>query len=114
MGGRQFHRGKTYAQQLTERRMARDRVVQMWTAQLVLDVMTGVLNDPAVLGGAALGAKRLTRVSAAFNARFPEYLLALTRDPEADYIRDKIDRQQERIFGPDYLHWEERYEHWSD
>ena len=107
-------RGQTYTAQLTERRLARDRVIQMWTAQLVLDVMAGVLNDPAVLGSGALGAQRLTRVSAAFNARFPDYLQTLTRNPESDYIRDRIDRQQARIFGPDFLPWEERYEYWSD
>lgn len=108
------NRGQTYAQRLTQRREARDHIIQMWTAQLVLDVIAGVLNDPAVMGRSAMGAKRLTRVSEAFNERFPEYLQAITRNPESDYIRAKIDQQQARIFGPDYLRWPERYEYWEE
>ncbi len=81
----------------------------MWTAQITLDVMAGVLND---LYG--FGKDRLTTISVEFNNRFPEYLEALTKNPESDYIRDKIDQQQRRIFGPDYLPWEKRYEFWVE
>lgn len=30
------------------------------------------------------------------------------------YWRVKIDQAQERIFGPDYLHWQERYSYWDE
>ena len=99
--------GKNYMQQLTERQEARDRIITMWTTQLTLDVMAGVLND---LYG--FGSVRLTRISDEFNNRWPEYLQAISKNPESDYIRDCIDRQQKQIFGADYLRWEERYDHW--
>lgn len=98
-----------YLEQWQRQQEARDLIVKMWTTQITLDVMAGVLND---LYG--FGKDRLTTISLEFNRRFPEYLEALTRSPESDYIRDKIDRQQRRIFGPDYLPWAERYEYWVE
>lgn len=100
--------GKNYAQRLRERREAEDRVITMWATQLTLDVMAALLNDKY-----GFGSKRLTDLSAEFNERWPEYMRAITKDPESDYIRDKIDRQQEQIFGEDYLHWEDRYYGWE-
>ena len=101
-------RGQTYAQEMQKRREARDRIITMWATQLTLDVMAGLLNDCY-----GFGAERLTKISEEFNARWPEYMQAISKNPESDYIRDRIDRQQEQIFGPEYLRWEERYEHWS-
>ena len=98
-----------YLEHRQRQQEARDLIIKMWTAQLVLDVMVGVLND---LYG--LGSQRLTRISDEFNKRFPDYLQALTKNPESDYIRDRIDRQQEQIFGPDYLPWSERYAYWVE
>ena len=98
-----------YLEQRKRQQEARDLIIKMWTAQITLDVMAGVLND---LYG--FGKDRLTTISVEFNNRFPEYLEALTRHPEADYLRDKIDQQQRRIFGPDYLPWEKRYEFWVE
>lgn len=103
------HRGQTYAQKLTEQRDTRDYIIKMWSIQIALDVMAGVLND---LYG--FGSGRLTKISEEFNRRLPEYIQALTRNPESDYVRDKIDQQQERIFGQDYLRWAERYEFWQE
>ena len=37
------------------------------------------------------------------------------KDPgDFGYWRVKIDQAQERIFGPDYLHWQERYSYWDE
>lgn len=98
-----------YLEQRKRQQEDRDLIIKMWTAQITLDVMAGVLND---LYG--FGKDRLTTISVEFNNRFPEYLEALTKNPEADYIRDKIDQQQRRIFGPDFLPWAERYEFWVE
>lgn len=38
----------------------------------------------------------------------------LSKSDEAEYWRVKIDQAQERIFGPDYLHWQERYSYWDE
>lgn len=103
-----------YAKTLTQNGKAREHIVKLWTAQLCLDVMADVLNDPAVMGRDALGAKRLQRVADAFNRQFPEFLRALSKDPEADYIRAKVDEQQRRIFGPEAIPWAERYTYWTE
>lgn len=102
-------KGPTYSKELQARRNARDEIITMWSIQLTLDVMAGVLND---LYG--LGCDRLTRMSDEFNRRLPEYMDALTKHPEADYIREKIDQQQRRIFGPNALTWAERYIYWGE
>lgn len=102
-------RGKNYAQRLRERREAEDRVVTMWATQLTLDVMAGLLNDKY-----GFGSKRLTDLSTEFNERWPEYMRAITKDPESDYIREKIDQQQRRIFGDEAMSWKERYYCWED
>lgn len=91
-----------------------EHIVKLWTAQLCLDVITDVLNDSDVMGKDVLGAKRLQKVADAFNDRFSEFLKALTKDPEADYIRAKVDEQQKRIFGPDALPWGKRYAYWTE
>lgn len=103
-----------YAKTITQKARMHEHIVKLWTAQLCLDVMADVLNDSDVMGKDVLGAKRLQKVAQAFNLRFPEFLRALTRDPEADYIRAKIDQQQRRIFGPDAMAWQERYQYWTE
>ncbi len=89
-------------------------IIADWTAQLCLDTMAIVLNDPEVMGHSALGSKRLMRVCEAFNELFDKTRLALSKSNEAEYWRVKIDQAQERIFGPDYLHWQERYSYWDE
>ena len=54
------------------------------------------------------------RVCEAFNELFDKTRLALSKSDEAEYWRIKIDQAQERIFGPDYLHWQERYSYWDE
>ena len=104
-----------YAKVLQERQNAIAELVAAWNVQLALDVLSGILNDPGVMGaGNALGASRLEKVGAAFNERFPEYSLALSLDPEADYMRAKIDEQQRRIFKDKALPWEGRYADWME
>ena len=102
-----------YAQKLKDKQQARDYIVKQWTAQLCLDIMTDVLNDPAVMGKDTMGAIRLERIGKAFNERFPIFFTALAKDPESDYMRAKIDEQQKRIFGDKALAWAERYEYWA-
>ena len=103
-----------YAKTLTQNGKAREHIVKLWTAQLCLDVMVDVLNDSDVMGKDVLGAKRLQKVADAFNRQFPEFLRALTKDSESDYIREKIDQQQRRIFGQDALPWGKRYHYWTE
>ncbi len=104
----------SYAAELQRKKELGIEIVQDWTAQLCLDVMAQVLNDPEVMGHGTLGAKRLMRVCEAFNKIWPKALLAFTKSDEAEYVRVKIDEIQKRIFGPEYLHWHERYRDWDE
>lgn len=108
-------RGKnSYAKELTAKRQLGVEIISDWTAQLCLDTMAQVLNDPEVMGHNTLGAKRLMRVCEAFNERYETNRVAFSKSDEADYVRVKIDESQARIFGPDYLHWHERYPYWDE
>lgn len=104
----------SYAQELQTKKQLGANIIADWTAQLCLDTMAIVLNDPEVMGHSALGSKRLMRVCEAFNELFDKTRLALSKSDEAEYWRVKIDSAQERIFGPDYLHWQERYSYWDE
>lgn len=108
-------RGKnTYAAELQRKRELGYEIISDWTAQLCLDTMAVVLNDPEVMGRDTFGAKRLMRICEAFNKRYELYRKALLKDDEAEYWRVKIDRAQAAIFGPEYLHWHERYRFWDE
>lgn len=57
----------SYAQELQMKKQLGANIIADWTAQLCLDTMAIVLNDPEVMGHNALGSKRLMRVCEAFN-----------------------------------------------
>lgn len=103
-----------YAAELLRRKDERELIIKMWTLQMALDVFTLVLNDPAVMGKDVLGRKRLMAVGAEFNRMTAECMLALTGDPEADYIRIRMDEALVRILGPDAHPWTERYDGWTE
>lgn len=105
---------KSYAKELRARQDRGMQIIQDWTAQLALDTIAMVLNDREIMGRNTFGAKRLARVCAGFNALWHKHLLALAKHDEADYWRTKIDQAQASIFGPDYLHWQERYPYWDE
>ena len=108
-------RGKNaYAKELKIKRELGAEIIRDWTAQLALDTIAMVLNDPKIMGHDVFGAKRLERVCQGFNALWSDHLLALAKHDEAEYWRTKIDQAQARIFGPDYLHWQERYPYWDE
>lgn len=107
-----------YARKLKEKR-ERDRqlageITQRWTAQLCLDVMTIVLNDPEVMGRDVFGKERLQRLGKAFNEKYQEAITGLTADVKASYVREKLDERLRRIWGEEFEKWEERYWLWDD
>lgn len=103
-----------YAEELKQRKQLGFEIVSDWTAQLCLDTLAEVLNDKDVMGRDTFGAKRLMRICEAFNKRWEINRIALLNHPEAEYRRVKIDQAQAAIFGPDYLHWHERYHYWDE
>lgn len=103
-----------YARELLARKQRETDIIQDWTGQLCLDVMTLVLNDPEVMGKNVMGKSRLQKIGEAFNRYYKECSLALTKDVEASYIREKIDQRLIEIWGEDFDRWPARYTSWRD
>ena len=98
------------------RQKVRDGVLQDATRQTYQQYMTGTLiltlNDPEVMGKDVFGYKRLKKVLEAWGKCYDRYFDALTKNPEADYAREKMDRLMKQICGDsgDFVPFEERYE----
>lgn len=103
-----------YLKNIQERQATGYEIVSDWTAQLALDTLAIILNDPKVMGRNTFGAKRLQKICEAFNERWPQHKIALSAHPEAEYMRSKIDQAQAAIFGPEYTHWQDRYAYWDE
>lgn len=103
-----------YAKRLQMRKQLKSEIIQRWTAQLCLDVITLVLNDPEVMGKGVLGKGRLQKVGDAFNRYFDQCVVGLSSDVEASYIREKLDERLTAILGDDFKKWPERYYLWDD
>ena len=98
------------------RRKVRDGVLQDATRQTYQQYMTDTLiltlNDPEVMGKDVFGYKRLKKVLEAWGKCYDKYFDALTKNPEADYAREKMDRLMRQICGDsgDFVPFEKRYE----
>ena len=99
-----------------ERRKVRDTVMQVAIRQTYQQYMTDMLiltlNDPEVMGKDVFGYKRLKKVLDAWGKNYDKYFDALTKKPEADYARAKIDAAMKLICGDsqDFIPFEQRYE----
>nr|WP_325297130.1 hypothetical protein [uncultured Dysosmobacter sp.] len=98
-----------------QRDTARSRVVQDATRQTFQQYMTDclmlALNDPEIMGKDVFGYKRLKKVLAGWGRKYDLYFDAMTKNPEADYARAKMDESLRRIIpDPDFLPFEERYD----
>lgn len=100
--------------QREEERKVASEIVQRWTAQLCLDVMTLVLNDPAVMGKDTFGRARLQRVGEEFNRLYAECIIGLSPAESASHVREQIDRRLRPLWGEDFEPWPERYYCWDD
>ena len=98
------------------RQKVRDGVLQDATRQTYQQYMTDTLiltlNDPEVMGKDVFGYKRLKKVLEAWGKCYDRYFDAQTKNPEADYAREKMDRLMKQICGDsgDFVPFEERYE----
>ena len=104
---------KLKAQREDDRRKASE-ITQLWTAQLCLDVMTIVLNDPEVMGKDCFGPQRLRKIGTAFNAEYRKWSVGLSPDVKASYVREKLDERLLRIWGEEFAKWADRYAYWDD
>ena len=98
------------------RRKVRDDVMQDAIKQTYMQYMTDMLiltlNDPEVMGKDVFGYKRLKKVLDAWGRYYDQFFDALTKNPEADYAREKMDAAMKRIVGTngDFIPFEQRYE----
>lgn len=98
------------------RQKERDRVLQAATRQTYQQYMTDTLiltlNDPEVMGKDVFGYKRLKKVLDAWGKYYDLFFDALTKNPEANYAREKMDRLMKQICGDtgDFIPFEQRYE----
>lgn len=94
----------------------RDDVMQDAIKQTYMQYMTDMLiltlNDPEVMGKDVFGYKRLKKVLDAWGRYYDQFFDALTKNPEADYAREKMDAAMKRIVGTngDFIPFEQRYE----
>ena len=98
-----------YLDRLQAERAAHEMTTKELTMQLMADSLAITLNDPAVMGKDTFGGERLKRVMAALVDTFTACYPALTDDPEADYVRARMDSTLRRIFGVDFEPFEVRY-----
>lgn len=73
--------------------------------QYMMDTMCLALN--AEFG---FGQKRLKRLEAAWGCKYDDYREAVTKLPEADYKRERLDGELLRIMGEDFQPFMERYD----
>ena len=83
-----------------DRRKVRDDVMQDAIKQTYMQYMTDMLiltlNDPEVMGKDVFGYKRLKKVLDAWGRYYDQFFDALTKNPEADYAREKMDDEAHR------------------
>ena len=83
--------------------------------QYMTDMIMLVLNDPQIMGKDVFGYDRIKKVMDAVGDKYDSYYEAMTLNPEADYLRSKLDDAIRRIFKQGkvedkFLPFEKRYE----
>lgn len=94
-----------YAKRLQQKRAESDRDNYVMARQLMVDLLTIVLNHE--LG---LGKERLRRVWDAFSKLHDQYVTIWNSDTrDVEYAKSVIDRELKAICGEYFIPWEERY-----
>lgn len=99
----------SYLDRLRQRRELELNIAETWAIQSAMDCAVDIMNS--MFG---IGRDRLAEFNAEFQKNYPDYRRALTRDPEADYFREKIDQRQKEIYKEKALPWEDRYDGWKE
>ena len=69
--------------------------------QQILDMMSLVLNDPAIMGKDTLGKGRLIKVVKGIGEYIDKYQPAWEKTDDADYYQKKMDDNLAEIYGED-------------
>ena len=77
--------------------------------QRTADLMALALNDPEVMGKGVLGAERIKKVYNKTLELHNELAQAWRKGDEQDYAQAVLDRELKRIFGADFIPFNERY-----
>ena len=93
---------------------AKLQVVEQWHGQFQDDIMTIVLADSAAMGKDTFGPVRIRRINQRRDELWHQYCKALQAHPEADYLREDIDRRLRQIMKDDAAPWRARYFGWSE
>lgn len=93
---------------------AKLQVVEQWHGQFQDDIMTIVLADSTVMGKDTFGPVRIRRINRRRDELWHQYCKALQAHPEADYLREDIDRRLRQILGDEAVPWRDRYFGWSE
>lgn len=107
MGGRLM--GKTYAERLKSEKQAYLSIGINFGTQRMADYIAVALNDPQIMGGSALGAKRIKKVFEAVRELELTLGAAFYANAEQDYWQEIMDRQLKQIFGKDFSPFRTRY-----
>jgi hypothetical protein len=102
------------AKQINEMNQRLAHLHIQWGAQLACDMLTIILADPDVMGKDTIGTARRKKIEAALCEVMDSHILAVTKNPEADYLREDIDRRLKQIMGKDFVPWLERYDCFED
>lgn len=101
----------SFAQQIEERRRIAQQATKETYTQYLTDMLILTLNDPDVMGKDVFGEARIRKILDAWGKKYDEYFDALTLNPEADYCRERMDRQIEAICkSGDFVPFEKRYD----
>lgn len=98
------------------RQAARDQAIQeameVTMRQIMVDTLILTLNDPEVMGSDTFGYSRLMKVLDGWDEKYETYAGAITKGPEADYLRGKLDQALKQIVGKkgEFHPFEERYQ----
>ena len=94
-----------YLAKQTAQRRTLQRASEQTERQYMVDTMALALN--AEFG---FGRERLKRALAAWSRKYDDYREAQTTLPEADYKRERLDGELQRIMGADFEPFMERYD----
>ena len=97
------------------RQRARDRVMLdvglQCGRQQILDMMSVVLNDPAIMNKDTFGKDRLLIIVNAIGDRIDQYQPAWEKSDESDYYQKKLDDNLAKIYGEELFDsFHKRYE----
>ena len=88
------------------------RVGEETERQYTTDMFLLALNDPEIMGKDVLGYKRLCRVLKGVSQKYDDFHGALLKDPEADYVRAKLDEAMLKFVPKEaFCPFHERYDH---